>query len=380
MLIDKFDDRIFEFIEEKTKFPLFPLPLTVKRAEGTCVYDLSEKKYIDLTSNKENNPFGYSNININSENRFIDSELFSFDDSKKLEQAITSATNLNKAYFSSSSAEIFKFSSKLINNYLKKTGKEKIILSADSARKGLYEFNGITTEFLPLNKLSLIKTIFSRAIGAVIIQLVQINDDVIIADDEYLREIKNLCDKNSALLVFDASLLAPLRINKGLFNYNSEIKPDILIVSKGLSQGFPLCSAVISEKVAEESFSESKAGIYSSAYTAAYDLIKDFQSNKTTDLINLNANYINNKLKELSETHISLVDYYNSGMCFTLLVDISAYDFAKEAFKLGVLIDTLSDCKIILSPPYNIKNEEVDSFISIFDDIFSNLSEFGRLK
>ena len=90
--------------------------------------------------------------------------------------------------------------------------------------------------------------------------------------------------------------------------------------------------------------------------------------------------YITQKLGELSETHISLVDYYSSGMFFTLVVDISAYEFAREAFNKGVIVDTLNDSKIILAPPYNIKKDETDYLILIFDEVFDLLAKFDRMK
>lgn len=380
MFEDKFDDKILEHIEEKEKFPSFPLPLTVKKAENSYLYDVNEKKYLDLTSNRENNPFGYSNINIQNKNRFLDSELFNSYDSLKLEEILKSATGLNKAYFSSNLREIYGLSGKLINIHLNNTGKDKVLLSSISANKGLYEIEGVKEELIPVNKESILKTLFSRAVGAVIIQLIQKTDEFIIAEDEYLKEVRKLCDKNNALLVFDLANIAPFRLNKGLFNYNQEIKPDVLIISKGLSQGFPFNALVASEKAAQVDVFESKSGIYSPAYSAACELIENFQTNKTQKIITANTEYINQKLGELSETHISLVDYYSSGMFFTLVVDISAYEFAGEAFDKGVILDTLNDSKIILSPPYNIRKEETDYFISIFDEIFDRLAKFDRMK
>jgi acetylornithine/N-succinyldiaminopimelate aminotransferase len=380
MLEDKFDDKILEHIEEKEKFPSFPLPLTVKKAENSYLYDVNEKKYLDLTSNRENNPFGYSNMLIESENRFLDSELFNSYDSLKLEEILKSATGLKKAYFSSNLAEIYDLSGKLINIHLNNTGKDKVLLSSTSANKGLYKIEGVKEELIPVNKDSLLKTMFSRAVGAVIIQLVQKTDEVLIAEDEYLQEVRKLCDKNNALFVFDCANIAPFRLNKGLFNYNQEIKPDILIVSKGLSQEFPFSALVASEKAAQTYVFDAKSGIYSPAYSAACELIQNLQTNKTNEIINLNIKYITRKLGELSETHISFVDYYSSGMFFTLVVDISAYEFAREAFDKGVIIDTLDDSKIILLPPYNIKKEETDYFISVFDEIFDSLAKFDRMK
>jgi len=380
MFKDKFDDKILDNIEEKEKFPSFPLPLTVKKAEDAYLYDADEKKYLDLTSNRENNPFGFSNSFIKNENHFLDSELFNSYDSLKLEEILKSATGLTKAYFSSNLREIYDLSGKLINIYLNKSGKDKILLSSISENKNFYEIKDVKTELIPLNKDSLLKTLFSRAVGAVIIQLFQKTDEILIAEEEYLKEVRKLCDKNNALLVFDCANLAPFRLNKDLFNYNKEIKPDILIISKGLSQGFPFSALVVSEKAALIDVFESKSGIYSPAYSAARELTENFQTNKTNEIITSNIEYITQKLGELSETHISFVDYYSYGMFFTLVVDISAYEFAEEAFNKGVILDTLNDSKIIFSPPYNLKKEETDYFISVFDEIFDRLAEFDRLK
>ena len=215
MFEDKFDDKIIELIEEKEKFPSFPLPLTVKKAENSYLFDINEKKYLDLTSNRENNPFGYSNIIIESKNRFLDSELFDSYDSLKLKEILKSATGLEKVYFSSSLGEIYNLSGNLINIHLNNTGKDKILLSCTSANKDLYKIKGIKEELVPVNKDSLLKTLFSRSVGAVIIQIIQKTDEFIIAEEEYLKEVRKLCDKNNALLVFDCANTAPLRLNNG---------------------------------------------------------------------------------------------------------------------------------------------------------------------
>lgn len=380
MFEDKFDDKILEHLEEKEKFPSFPLPLTVKKAENSYLFDINEKKYLDLTSNRENNPFGYSNIIIESENRFLDSELFDSYDSLKLKEILISATGLEKVYFSSNLGEMYNLSGNLINIHLNNTGKDKILLSCTSANKDLYQIKGIKEELIPINKDSLLKTLFSRSVGAVIIQIIQKTDEFIIAEEEYLKEVRKLCDKNNALLVFDCANTAPLRLNNGLFNYNPEIKPDILIISKGLSQGFPFSTLIASEKTPQIELFESKSGLYSPAYSAACELIQNFRTNKTDEIISSNIEYITQKLGELSETHISLVDYYSSGMFFTLVVDISAYEFAREAFNKGVIVDTLNDSKIILAPPYNIKKDETDYLILIFDEVFDLLAKFDRMK
>ncbi len=382
MLKDKFDDKIFEFIEEDEKkvFPCFPLPIIVKNAENSCLYDINGNKYIDLTSNRENNPFGYTNILIKNQNNFLDSELFNSYGAVELEESLKTITGLEKAYFFSNLSDVYEYTHKLINIHLNNTGKGKILLSSVSSDRNLYKIENIKNELMPLNRDSILKTLFSRDIGAVIIQLSQKTDEFLIAEDDYLTEIKDLCEKKGALLVFDASNISPMRLGKNFFNYNTEIKPDILIVSKGLSQGFSLSSVIISKKATQFDILGAGSCIYSPAYTIANEFIKNFQSNKINEIIDLNIEYITKKLEEIAETHISFLDFYSTGMLFTIVVDISAYEFAKTAFKKGIIVDALNDSKIVISPPLNIKKEEIDYFISSFDKIFDEIAEFDRMK
>ena len=380
MLKEEIDYTLYEAeeLEGKEKFPSFPLPILIERAEGVYLFDSEGKKYLDLTANKDNNPFGYSNTNIKSENCFMDSGLFLSNLSKNLEKNLKKLTALDKVYFSSNTEEIYKLAHTLINSYLSRFDKDKILVSCSSSDKSLYKINGFQIDIIPANSETLLKTTFSRNVGAVIIQLAQISSDIIIPQNDYLYEVKALCDKNNALLIFDSANISPLRLNKGLFNYSDEVKPDILIVSKGLSNGFPLNAVVTSDKVSlQEAFSP-KAGIYSQAYSLANQLIEDFDDKKRK--IDSIREYLDKKLGELSDTHISLVDYFSTGILYSIIVDFSAYEFAKEAFEKGIIVDTLDDYKIMLAPPYNINEPEIDHFLSVFDEIFDKLAEFDRLR
>lgn len=377
MLKQEFDYTLIEELEEKEKFPAFPLPVSIIKAEGSCLYDNQNKKYLDLTSNKDNNPFGYSNFNDKNENCFIDSGLFNANLAEKIEENIKAATGFSKAYFSSNKEDLYSLTKKLINIHLNKTQKDKILISSISVNKNLYTIKDVNCDLIPVNSETLLKTTFSKSVGALIIQIPQISNDITVPEDEYLREARALCDRNNALLVFDSAEIAPLRLNKSLFNYNNEIKPDIIISYNGLSNGFPFGTVICSEKVPIPDDFKTKSGVFSQAYSSAQWLIENCQeTQKNIDFI---TEYLNSKLFELSETHISLVDYYSTGMLYTLVTDISAYQFAKVAFNDGIILDTINDNKIILSPPYNIKTDEIDYFIGIFDKIFDKLAEFDRL-
>ena len=381
MIIEEFDYTLIEEPEEKEKFPCFPLPISVTNAEGSYLTDTEGKKYLDLTSGRENNPFGYSNSYGEGKNCFFDSGLFNSAVSKKLEENLKKITGLDKTNFSPNSDELYALTRRLINTHIKSAQKTKILVCTNSADKKLYEIPGVDCELIPINKDTLLKTTFSKSVGAVIVKLVQTTDDeILITEDEYLKDVSNMCKKNHALLILDSTGGSPLRLNKGLFNFNPEIKPDILIISTGTAGGFPFGAVITSENSPSEENFNPGTGIYSSAYSVATKLTEEFLNGEIQKTVNNSIKYISEKLADLENTHISLVDFYSEGMLFTLVTDISAYKTAEEVFKNGVIVDTKGDNKIILSPPLNINEEDTDYFIKVLDKAFDKLAEFDRLK
>ena len=84
------------------------MPVSVKSAEGCYLIAEDGIRYLDLTSNRENQPFGYSLSNPDL--HLYDSDLFHSCESKNLEEDLKAVTDLEKAYFFSSQAEACSFS------------------------------------------------------------------------------------------------------------------------------------------------------------------------------------------------------------------------------------------------------------------------------
>ena len=236
-------------LQNEEKQPSYPLDICIKDAEGCYIIDENNKRYLDLTSNLENQPLGYTmNISL-QDNYFLESKLFNSACFKKLSNLLTQIIGLEKATFTSSREQSYKLVEIFINEYLKTAIKSKVLCATLSINKNVFDFEENNVDFIPLNNESVFKSIFSKSVGAVIIDIAQITDDITIVNDEYLTFVRDLCNKNNAILVLDASYLSPFRLGTNLFNYNQSIKPDILILPQGLSQGMPFGGIVISEKL-----------------------------------------------------------------------------------------------------------------------------------
>lgn len=363
-------------IDETEKCQEFPLSLQIKSGSGCYVFDENGNRFLDITSNNENQPLGYSCISGDLANNFLDSGLFQSTEAIKLEQNLRDITGLEKSCFASSRAECYKILNSMIQNYLNKTQKNKILIS--SSARDYFPINGMESDFIPINKDTIAKSLFTKAVGAVVVELVQTNEEIIIADTDYLRYLRDLCDKNNAILVFDVSLISPLRLTKGFFNYDISLKPDVVVISKGISHGLPFGAVVSSGK--PDSLKNLKTGTTTLAYQIASKFIEDYKTADLEKIVSSNARYFEKSLNELAECHISILDIQSYGMLYTITLDISAYELAKQGFAKGIILETINSKTIKLSPPYIISKEEIDRFVNVLDSLFDKLAEFDRLK
>jgi 4-aminobutyrate aminotransferase len=83
--------------------------------------------------------------------------------------------------------------------------------------------------------------------AAIIIETVLGEGGYIPAPEAYLRGVKEICDQHGILLIFDEVQCGFGRTGKYFFCEYSKVVPDIMIMAKGLANGFPL-SGIVSRK------------------------------------------------------------------------------------------------------------------------------------
>ncbi|OGI27483.1 MAG: hypothetical protein A2287_09215, partial [Candidatus Melainabacteria bacterium RIFOXYA12_FULL_32_12] len=295
------DELIYNYIDlldvEDVEQPQeYPLPLVVKEADGCYLFDQHNNKFLDFTSCRENHPLGYSGENINQKGNFLDTDLFVSDKALMLETYFQNLTGLKKTYFTSSGLENYKILNNLIKEYLEDNQKTKMLVSATSNNQNNYIINDIGINFIPVNFDTVARSVFTKEVGAVVVELTQISSDITIASREYLKYLRDLCDKNNAIFVLDISSISPLRLVDYFLNYDISIKPDILLVSKGLSRGIPFGAVIVSEKLSDYGYNYPKTGSSIIAYEQVLRLIDDYNKNDLENIVKSSARYIEKSL------------------------------------------------------------------------------------
>lgn len=106
--------------------------------------------------------------------------------------------------------------------------------------------NGHVT-FLPLNDIDAVcRELAKGDVCAVIIEGIQGVGGIRIPDDDFLRVLREECDRYGAVLILDEIQSGYGRTGRFFAHQYSGIRPDIITVAKGIANGFPMGAVLIS--------------------------------------------------------------------------------------------------------------------------------------
>lgn len=171
-----------------------------------------------------------------------------------------------RVFFANSGAEAVEGAIKLVRAWGKKQGRHKIIvmknsfhgrtlgaLSATAQRNYQYPFRPLLSGFkvAEFGNIESLKKQFDKKVAAVMLEVIQGEGGVNLAESEYFYEIKRFCQKHNLLLIFDEVQTGMGRTGKMFAFQNYGIEPDIFTLAKGLGAGFPISALVVKEKYAQ---------------------------------------------------------------------------------------------------------------------------------
>lgn len=242
------------------------------KREGASVWDVSGEKYIDCVT-------GAGIFNVGRRNTEIVAALKKALDvydmggwisilrergllAKKL--AEITPGDLKYSLFCSGGGEAIEVAVKLARGH---TGKSEIIcmengyhgvtgFALPATGRDVYKtpFAPLAPGYLhvPFNDIDAVKGAMSEDTAAVLLEPVQGEGGIIPADDEYLHDLRALCDQHEMLLIFDEVQTGFGRTGKMFCAEHSGVVPDIIVLAKSLSGGlYPISCAVFTEEISD---------------------------------------------------------------------------------------------------------------------------------
>jgi acetylornithine/N-succinyldiaminopimelate aminotransferase len=263
-----FDDFPVRTLMEITTRP----PLVFVRGEGSWIWDHAGKRYLDFVQGWAVNCLGHSPEVITaalieqSRKLITPSPAFFNEPSMQLARRIVEHSCLQRVFFTNSGAEANEGAIKLARKWgaLNKDGAYEIITFDDSfhgrtlatmSASGKAQFQALFEPKVPgfpkakLNDLASVERLISKQTVAVMLEPIQGESGVVIATDQFMRDLRELTGQRGVLLIADEIQTGVGRTGK-LWGYeHADVEPDIMTLGKGLGGGVPLAALVAKENV-----------------------------------------------------------------------------------------------------------------------------------
>jgi len=295
-----------------------------------------------------------------------------------LAEELTRLTGMNKAYFCNSGAEGVEAALKLTR---RSTGKSKIVAAERAFHGRTLGALGTTykpiyrTPFLPLNEATFIpyndvealKSAVTNETGAVILETVQGEAGIYVADAKFLRAARQICDDKGALLIFDEVQSGFGRTGKWFGKDHFSVMPDIITLAKAMASGLPIGAMLATDAVAE-AFQKGDHGstfaggpLICAAALATIQVIKEEKLVQRSEEMGA---YLKSQLQKLAPREIR-----GLGLMVGMDLDTDCKLLVEKALQKGVLINSTGEHTIRLVPPLVVGKEEIDKVVDVIGEL-----------
>ena len=227
---------------------------------------------------------------------------------------------------------------------------------------------------VPFGDSAAMKRAINKKTAMVIVEPIMGEAGVIVPPADYLRNLRQYCDDNGALLVLDCVQTGMGRTGDWFGYEYSGIKPDVITLAKGLGGGLPL-GAMIALGGASKLF---VAGDHGSTFggnpvatAAALAVISSIEKEKTLSHVDEVSEYL---LAELALIP-GVSEVRGAGLLIGLTIDEPiAKALTKKCQELGALINAPGESTIRLAPALNVSMKQAEKFVAIFAKAMKEVS------
>src|SRR3954454_12180498 len=246
-------------------------PVAFVRGEGVWLWDEAGRKYLDALAGIAVNTLGYGHPRfrkallerINS-GVIHTSNLFRIPDQEAAADRVAEITGLDEVFFCNSGLEATEASIKVARKYahdkgiaepaiivMEKAfhGRSLATLSATGSRKVQAGFEPLVSGFVrvPLNDLEAVRQVaeHNKNVVAVFIEPIQGEGGINVSRLDYLRALKEICDRKEWLFMSDEVQCGLGPTGKWFVSQHSGFLPDVVPLAKGLGSGVPVGACVV---------------------------------------------------------------------------------------------------------------------------------------
>ena len=367
--------------------------IVLDHGEGCYIYDEQNKKYLDMGSGIAVSSLGHNHPVLSKaleeqlHKLLHTSNLYYTKPQVEAASLLIKYSDFDKVFFCNSGAEANEAAIKIARKYGSSKAEDKVqiitmeggfhgrtygSLTATAQEKYQAPFKPLVPGFnyAKFNDLESIKGLMSEKTCGVIVEVIQGESGIHVADSHYLQEVEKLCKKYDALLIIDEVQTGMGRTGS-LFAYSQfGIQPDLVTTAKGLGAGLPI-GAVLAKEQANVLVPGEHGTTFGGnllATTAAKVVLTSLCEEGLLIHTQEISKYLKSQLEELKLSEKLIVDVRGRGLMLGVELSVAAKPVIDKCVEKGLLLIGAGEKVIRFLPPLILEKAHVDEAIEIFKE------------
>lgn len=368
------------------------LPVQFERGEGAYLYDTNGRRYLDaycgiaVTGLGHNHPVITKAIQNQAAKIIHTSNVVEIPQQIELSNVLAALSGMEaEVFFNNSGAEAVETAIKIARLYghSKQIPNPKIIvmegsfhgrtiatISAGDNAKAQEGFQPLLTGFVRVkyNDISSIEAAIAldKDIVAVLLEPIQGESGVRVPNDNYLNQVRLICDKNNLLMMLDEVQSGMGRTGKFFCFEHNNILPDVITMAKGLANGVPIGACIIRKPYCDLF----KPGSHGSTFggnplstATAIATVHEITQHKLYENAAQQGEKIYSGLRRALASNPHVKQVRGKGLMIGVELDCPCRDILPIALKHGIIFNVANMNVLRILPTLNITDEQVQVIV-----------------
>lgn len=369
------------------------LPVSFVRGEGVRLFDEQGKGYIDGISGIGVNALGHAHpgvtqaITEQAGKLLHTSNLYNVQRQQQLAESLRDASGMDNVFFANSGAEANEAAIKLARMHGHQRGidiphvvvmeqafhgRTLATLTASGNRKIQAGFEPLVRGFIraPFGDIAALESIANNndSVAAVLLEPIQGEGGLHVLPEGFLKQLRELCDRNNWLLMLDEVQTGNGRTGKYFAYQHDGALPDVLVTAKGLGNGLPIGACLAHGKAASLFHPGNHGSTFGGnplACAAGQVVVETVNTEEMRNHVSDVGDYLQAGLRERLADAQHVVEVRGRGLMVGVELSSPCAGLVKQALDQGLLINVTAERVVRLLPPLIISRQEVDALLDI---------------
>lgn len=387
-------------------------PIAITKGQGCRLWDTEGKEYLDFVAGIATCTLGHAHpalievVSQQIQKLHHVSNLFYIPEQGDLAKWIVEHSCADRVFFCNSGAEANEAAIKLVRKYAHTVldfleqpviltakasfhGRTLATVTATGQPKYQKDFDPLVPGFayIPYNDIEAVENAIAdldegnRRVAAIMLEPLQGEGGVRPGDVEYFKRLRQICDQNSILLVFDEVQVGVGRTGK-LWGYeNLGVEPDIFTSAKGLAGGIPI-GAMMCKKfcdVFEPGNHASTFGGNPFVCASGLAVLQTIEKDHLLENVLARGEQLRSRLRAIAKKYPKLFKEVRgwgliNGMEIYEEVSLTSPDIVKSALSEGLLLAPAGPKVLRFVPPLVVSESEIDLGVNILERAIEKVS------